>query len=59
MLMVLQSHYPSVKPEVVMTSLAQGMSATKIMKREDEAEKAAWKFAGDVDQFGKEGNNTP
>ena len=56
-LAVLRSHYPSVKPKVIMTSYARGMSAAKIMKLEDEAEEAAVKLASDIDLFGKRPEN--
>ena len=49
---------PSVKPEVIMISYAQGTSVAKIMKLEDEAEEVVGKLARDVDLFGEEGNNT-
>ena len=50
--MVLRSHYPSVKPEVIMTGYARGMSTAKITKLEDEVEEAMVKLARDVDLFG-------
>ena len=52
-LAVLQSQYPSVKPEVIMTCFAQGTDAQKIAKLEDEAEEAAARLARDVDLFGE------
>ena len=56
-LMVLWSHYPSVKPEVIMTGHAYGMNAAKITKLEDVAEEAAVKLAGDVDLFSEGQDN--
>ena len=56
-LAVLRSHYPSVKPEVIMTGHAYGMNAAKITKLEDVAEEAAVKLAGDVDMFGEGQDN--
>jgi hypothetical protein len=52
-LMVLRSHYPSVKPEVIMTSYARGTDAQKTAKLEDEVDEAAVRLAGDVDLFGE------
>ena len=57
-LVVIRSHYPSVKPEVIMTSFARGMSLAKITKLEDKVEEAAAKLAGDIDRFNVGGNNT-
>ena len=54
---VVRSHYPSVKPEVIMTSYARGTNQAKIRKLEDEAEEAAAKLAEDVDLFGKGEDN--
>ena len=52
-LVVLRSHCPSVKPEVIMIDFARGMNMQKIAKLEDEAEEAAVKLVGDVDLFGE------
>ena len=51
--MVLRSHYPSVKPEVIMTGYARGTSAEKITKLEG----GAVKLAGDVNLFGEGQDN--
>ena len=52
-LTVLQSHYPLVKPEVIMTGFAQGTNTQKVTKLEDEAEEVAAKLARDIDLFGE------
>ena len=52
-LVVLRLHYPSIKPEVIMTSLAQGTDAQKTAKLEDEVKEAAARLARDVDLFGE------
>ena len=57
MLVVIRSHYPSVKPEVIMTGFTRGTSSAKITKLEDEAEEVATKLANDVDLFSEGGNN--
>jgi hypothetical protein len=56
-LAIVRSHYPSVKPEVIMTGFVRGTSAAKITKLEDEAEEAVAKLVGDVDLFGEGENN--
>ena len=56
-LVVLRSHYPSLKPKVKMTGFARGMNGQKIVKLEDEVEEAAAKLARDVDLFGKGQDN--
>lgn len=57
-LTVLWSHYPSVKPKVIMIGYTRGTNLAKITKSEDEAVEATRKLAGDVDLFSEEGNNT-
>ena len=52
-LAVLWSHYPSEKPEVIMTGYARGTNVVKITKLEDEAKEAVVKLARDVDLFGE------
>ena len=56
-LIVLRSHYPLVKPEVLMTSFARGTDAQKTAKLEDKAEEAAVSLAGDVDLFNEGRDN--
>ena len=56
-LMVLWSHYPLVKPEVIMADFARGMNTQKIVKLEDEAEEVAAKLAGDVDLLSEAQDN--
>ena len=50
-LAVLWSHYPSVKPKLIMTSFARGTDAQKTAKLEDEAKEATTRLAEDVDLF--------
>ena len=51
MLVVLQSQYPSVKPEVIMTGFARGMDAQKTARLEAEVEEVVMRLAGDVNLF--------
>jgi hypothetical protein len=55
---VLCSHYPSIKLEVIDTSIAKGVSDAKLEKLEDEVEESVVKLDEDLDLFGeKEQNN--
>jgi len=56
-LTVVWSHYPSVKPEVIMIGYVRGMNLSKIEKLENKAEEAAVKLARDVYLFGEGQDN--
>ena len=57
-LVLLQPHYPLVRPELIMTGYARETSVAKITKLEDEVEDVAGKLTEDVNLFGEEQNNT-
>ena len=56
-LVVVQSHYPTIDPQSIRGGFAEGLSDVETQQLEDEVEDAAKMLAGDIDLFGETDGN--